>query len=75
MGTLEITCAAVIILSPRGSRQQLLVTYVLAVVMAGAIYTHIMVNDPVGKMGPALVTSILIGLRLYSMNRLRIKID
>lgn len=63
------------ILSPRGSKGQVTVTYVLALVMVGAVYTHVMINDPVGKMSGAIVTSVLIGLRLYSMNRLRVKVD
>jgi hypothetical protein len=75
VGLLEIGCFCIMIIANKNEKLQAAVTYVLAVVMAGALYTHFMLNHSAGKMGGAIVTSILVLLRLVSMERVKIKIS
>ena len=50
-------------------------TYVLAIIMIGALYTHYMINDPVQKMAASFIAIILILLRLFSTGNFKVKIN
>ncbi|XP_019858417.1 PREDICTED: uncharacterized protein LOC109586653 [Amphimedon queenslandica] len=75
VGLSELIAAGIIILASRGGRAQTLATYYLGIVMIGAAYTHAMVGDPVEKFGGVLMGSVLVLVRLYSMNKLKLKFD
>lgn len=50
---------------------QLLATYVLVVMMLGALYTHYSVGDPLQKCGGAVLALVLLLLKLYLEDELR----
>ena len=69
VGVIELSCAVLMAVS-NDSQVQGHVTYALAVVMGGALYTHYMVGDPIDKWVGAFLGVFLITLRLYAMGRL-----
>ena len=75
VGLSELIATGVIILGAKGGRAQTLATYYLGLVMIGAAYTHGMVGDPLDKFGGAMIGSVLVLVRLYSMDKLKLKFD
>ena len=73
VGCLELGCVAILIIG--NPRMKTMATYVLAIIMIGAIYTHYMINDPVQKMVASFIASILILLRLFSTGNFKVKIN
>ena len=73
VGLTEVTCALVITLSfflPLLGRPAVLATWVLLVIMFGALYTHFMVGDAVNEMGGAFFGLAIVLIRLYTMDAL-----
>ena len=73
VGCLELGCVAILIIG--NPHMKTMATYVLAIIMIGAIYTHYMINDPVQKMAVSFIASIVILLRLFSTGNFKVKIN
>jgi hypothetical protein len=73
VGLTEVVCALIITLSfclPFLGRPAVLATWVLLVIMFGALYTHFMVGDTVSEMGGAFFGLAIVLTRLYTMDAL-----
>lgn len=68
VGFIEVTCAGVIAIGQ--FRYGKLATWVLAVLMLGALYTHYTVHHALHQWIPAFVCFILAMTRLYTMGAL-----
>jgi len=63
VGLTELTCVgAILFLKPR---LQVLATYVLLVIMVGALYTHYMIKDSLQEAGAAFFGLAIVLVRLY----------
>ena len=73
VGLTEVACVAIIILSfflPFLGCPSVLATWVLLVMMFGAIYSHFMIGDAVSEMGWAFFGLAIVLIRLYTMDAL-----
>lgn len=73
VGCLELGCVAIFIIG--NPHLKTMATYVLAIIMIGALFTHYMINDPVQKMAASFIAIILILLRLFSTGNFKVKIN
>lgn len=65
VGLTELVCV-VLIVSGIYSRRGILATWVLLVIMFGALYTHVMVGDAPKDMGGAFFGLAIVLVRLYT---------
>lgn len=70
VGLTELVCVGLIILYGR-SRIGVLTTWMLALIMVGALYTHFMVGDDIADMGGALFGLAFVLTRLTTMGELK----
>ena len=70
VGLIELACVVVIAISTMG-RRAVLATWVLLVIMLGALYTHFMVGDKPKDMGGAFFGLAIVLVRLYTIGALR----
>ena len=73
VGLTEVTCVSLIILSiflPSLGRLAVVATWLLLVMMFGAIYSHFMIGDAVSEMGWAFYGLAIVLVRLYTMDAL-----
>jgi len=68
VGIAELACVGLMIFGR--TRVSLLATWVLLLIMAGAVYTHVMVGDKINDMTPAFAAFVLVLTRLYTMGAL-----
>ena len=61
----ELVCALLLYLGNRTANQ--VVNLILFCIMVGAIYTHYAIQDPVDKMGGAIVGLALVLIRSFIM--------
>ncbi len=69
----ELVCVGTILLAEY--RLRVLATWVLLVVMVGALYTHIMLHHPPNKLGGAIFGLVLVLTRLFTMGQIHAKFD
>lgn len=71
VGLTELTCALLIIVSiAYVTRLSVLATWILLILMLGALYTHYMVGDALKEMGGAFFGLAIVLTRLYTMGAL-----
>ena len=72
VGVVELTMVVLMLVGYQKRRLQVLTSYGLLVLMIGALYTHVMVRDPVEKMAAAGVCLALVVVRLHVLGLFRI---
>ena len=72
VGVIELVMVILMLVGYQKRRLQVITSYGLLVLMIGAVYTHVMVGDPVGKMAGAAVCLVLIVIRLHVLNLFRV---
>ena len=72
VGVVELVCVGLLLFGR--TRAGILTTWVLLVIMVGALYTHISIGDSIQDMGGAIAGLGFILTRLYTMGELN-KLD
>ena len=72
VGVVELTMVVLMLVGYQNRRLQVLTSYGLLLLMIGALYTHVMVRDPVEKMAAAGFCLVLIVIRLHILGLFRI---
>ena len=72
VGVVELTMVVLMLVGYQKRRLQVLTSYGLLLLMIGALYTHVMVGDPVEKMAGAGFCLVLIVVRLHVLGLFRI---
>ena len=72
VGVVELIMVILMVVGYQKRRLQVLTSYGLLLLMIGAVYTHLIIGDPVEKLTAAGVCLVLIVARLYVLGLFRI---
>lgn len=74
VGLAELTMVVLMVVGYQKRRLQVLTAYGLLLLITGALYTHLMIRDPVEKMAAAMLCFALIVIRLYVLGLFKVHV-